>query len=369
MGGELGYADADGDRVRDSGKFGVGDGAAELFGHRGGAGSLGGGQNDGKLFAAVAAHHIDLAQLANEDRGNGAQNIVAQHVSEIVVDLLEVIEIDHQNADASAIAGGTGDLIDQAGVKIAAIEYSGESVTICELTNPVHIAGVLRGRGQNVGHGFERLNVIGKKCLRSAWWHRPAVRYSRQRRPAAGRPPRGRRGSSQKGIVRDRRNRDCADRRPPCMHSHAGSTSPTLSVVARVPCWARRIRSPSSSRRKMATCSTWKRLRKLGAQAVEQFLEIQLDSGAFGDCVDRFQLSGTPLQHGVQLGILQTDGCLGGKKREQIHGLIVEKCGHVALAVEHANDLIAHHERDGEFRACRGDPSECSVGPLVTSGE
>ncbi len=103
--------------------------------------------------------------MANEDRGNGAQNIVAQHVPELVVDLLEVIEIDHEDADAAAIAGGAGDLIDQAGLEIAAIEYPGESVAICELTNPVDIAGVLGRRGQNVGDGFERLNVIGEECF------------------------------------------------------------------------------------------------------------------------------------------------------------------------------------------------------------
>ena len=136
---------------------------AELVGHGGGTASLGGGENDGELLAAVAADHIDLAQMADEDGGNGAQNIVADHVPEVVVDLLEVIQIDHQDADAAAIAGGAGDLFDQAGVEIAAIEDAGESVAIGELAHAIDVAGVLGGGGQDVGNGFQGLNVIGQE--------------------------------------------------------------------------------------------------------------------------------------------------------------------------------------------------------------
>ncbi len=111
-----------------------------------------------------------------------------------------------------------------------------------------------------------------------------------------------------------------------------------------------------------------KRLRKLGAEAVEQLLEIEFDGGALGDGVDGLQLRGAALQHGVELGVLQTDGCLSGKEREQVHRLIVEKCGKVALAVEHANDLIAHHERDGKFRAGCWDIERYSAGPWSHPG-
>src|SRR5208282_1106740 len=100
-------------------------------------------------------------QMTVEDAGDGAQNIVADHVSEVVVDLLEVVQIDHEDTDAASVAGGAGDLLDQAGVEITAIEYAGKPVAVGQLTHAIDVAGILGGRGQDVGDRFQGLNIIG----------------------------------------------------------------------------------------------------------------------------------------------------------------------------------------------------------------
>src|ERR1039458_9707074 len=51
------------------------------------------------------------------------------------------------------------------------------------------------------------------------------------------------------------------------------------------------------------------------------------------------------------MGILQSDGGVRGKQGQQFDGFVVETIDAITLAVEHAHDLIAHHERNGQFRA------------------
>ena len=50
--------------------------------------AVGLGQQDREFLSAVAAHHINLAQLLVEERRNLAQNFVSQQVSELVVQRL-----------------------------------------------------------------------------------------------------------------------------------------------------------------------------------------------------------------------------------------------------------------------------------------
>src|ERR1700733_593774 len=86
------------------------------------------------------------------------------------------------------------------------------------------------------------------------------------------------------------------------------------------------------------------------ANGAQQFFQIQDRSGLLCDGVDRLQLPGALLLKRVEAGILQGDGGLRGKKSKKIDGFGVETVLVLALAIEHADDLIADHERDGQLR-------------------
>ena len=83
-------------------------------------------------------------------------------MSKVVVDLFEVIQVNHQHADAAAVAGRARHLIHQPRLKVAAVEDPGQPVAVSQLADAIHVAGILRGRGQNVGHRLQGLDVIGR---------------------------------------------------------------------------------------------------------------------------------------------------------------------------------------------------------------
>ena len=49
-----------------------------------------------ELLAAVAARQVDGAHIGGQPHGELAQHLVADVVAEAVVDLLEVVDVDHQ---------------------------------------------------------------------------------------------------------------------------------------------------------------------------------------------------------------------------------------------------------------------------------
>ena len=57
------------------------------------------GRSTRELLSAPAACEIDLAHALLERTGELAQDVVAERVAPAVVDLLEVVEIDHQERE------------------------------------------------------------------------------------------------------------------------------------------------------------------------------------------------------------------------------------------------------------------------------
>jgi hypothetical protein len=57
---------------------------------------LGVGHDDRELLAAVAARQVDGPDVGGQAHGELAQHLVADVVAEAVVDLLEVVDVDHQ---------------------------------------------------------------------------------------------------------------------------------------------------------------------------------------------------------------------------------------------------------------------------------
>ena len=68
------------------------------------------GEQHRELVAAEAGEHVGLAQAAAQQLGDAAQELVAGAVAERVVDVLEVVEVEHQDGAAGAVALRVGDL-------------------------------------------------------------------------------------------------------------------------------------------------------------------------------------------------------------------------------------------------------------------
>ena len=69
----------------------------QAFGHLGGTRAIGGGQKNGELFAALAPQHILAAQALLGPPHEVAQRIVPTLVAPGVVDLLEMVQVHHQD--------------------------------------------------------------------------------------------------------------------------------------------------------------------------------------------------------------------------------------------------------------------------------
>ena len=87
------------------------------------------GQQDRELVAAEAAEHVGGAQVGRERAGDGAQQVVTGGVAAGVVDGLEVVEVDHDQAERAAVVA---DVVAQLGLEAlgeaAAVERAGQRV-------------------------------------------------------------------------------------------------------------------------------------------------------------------------------------------------------------------------------------------------
>src|SRR5947208_3051709 len=94
-----------------------------------------------------------------QDRGNLPQNFVTQEVSELVIEPLELIDIDHDDGHTSAKTAGALEFLGEAQLEEAAIEDASEPVDICQLLDPVDVMSILDGSGTDIGNGLERLGL------------------------------------------------------------------------------------------------------------------------------------------------------------------------------------------------------------------
>src|SRR5215469_15579846 len=113
-----------------------------------------------ELVPAVAAHQVHLAQLLSQDGGNGAQNFIAQEMSELVIQPLEVVDVDHDDRDPALEARSALELLDDSHFEKPAVVDSREPIDIGELFHTVKVIGVLDSGGANIGDGFQRPLVV-----------------------------------------------------------------------------------------------------------------------------------------------------------------------------------------------------------------
>ena len=64
------------------------------------------GQQDEEFLAAEAEHHVDIAQVVLDGFRHGLEGFVADGVTVVVVDPLEVVDIEHQHRERLQVAPG-----------------------------------------------------------------------------------------------------------------------------------------------------------------------------------------------------------------------------------------------------------------------
>jgi len=96
-GGEIEHTARMGDR--DFGERG-----ANLLGHQHGVFDRRLGQDDGELLAAHAAEHVGAAQVLQAGAGQRPDHLVADGVAVGVVDILEAVDVEHDDAEVRVVA-------------------------------------------------------------------------------------------------------------------------------------------------------------------------------------------------------------------------------------------------------------------------
>ena len=128
------YADrhAEGDRQATSeGNAGAVDGCAQPFGGVDGELLVGFGQQHGEFLAPQAAEDVHVAEGGVAQVGDGLEHDVAHLVAVAVVDLLEVVDVEHEHREGAAVAVGAAELLLGALHEMAAVIHAGEVVDVC----------------------------------------------------------------------------------------------------------------------------------------------------------------------------------------------------------------------------------------------
>jgi len=85
-------------------------------------------QHDDKLFAAVAARHVLRPRPRAQQVPQDLKRAVAGLVPEAVVEVLEVVDVDHSQRDRPPGARRVRDIARQRLVEVAAVEQVGQGV-------------------------------------------------------------------------------------------------------------------------------------------------------------------------------------------------------------------------------------------------
>lgn len=132
----FGHADRDGERewlALGRGQAHLGHSAADAFGHHRGAVGRGVGQQGGKFFAPQAAQQVGIAQGMANGFGACADGHVARLVAVPVVDVLEVVDVDHEHGTGLAMAAAVVEQGRAAFKKRSAVEQPAERIACGQL--------------------------------------------------------------------------------------------------------------------------------------------------------------------------------------------------------------------------------------------
>src|ERR1019366_79853 len=90
-------------------------------------------EQNSEFLASVAADHVNLPQLLVKQGGNLSQYLIAQHVSELVVQPLELVDVRHDDGHTRTVAACALNLFHDAQFEKAPVENAGQTVQVGKL--------------------------------------------------------------------------------------------------------------------------------------------------------------------------------------------------------------------------------------------
>merc|ERR1711879_1120224 len=88
------------------------------------------GKQDYKLFTTISGNKICGTKSRFKKSGNSFENHISSHVSIVIINILEVIKIDHQHGQVCIQTLMAFEFLNEPLVKTATVKNSGESVTV-----------------------------------------------------------------------------------------------------------------------------------------------------------------------------------------------------------------------------------------------
>ena len=137
----------------------VGDLAADAFGYPARLVDVGVRQDHGELLAAVAGREVGFARAAPQHLGHVAQHFVAALVADRVVDRLEAVEVEHQQAEHGVVAFGARHLEGERLLETTMVEQPGQAVSRGLDLHLLVGARVADGDGGEVGEELDDLEL------------------------------------------------------------------------------------------------------------------------------------------------------------------------------------------------------------------
>src|SRR5579862_539375 len=110
------------------------------------------GQQNRKFLATVTAHHVDLSYLLVKQRRNLSQHFISKHVSKLVVQAFELIDVGHDHRHTRTIPARPLDLLENSQFEKTAVKNSGQAVQVSKLLHPFDVMRILNGGCTNIGH-------------------------------------------------------------------------------------------------------------------------------------------------------------------------------------------------------------------------
>ncbi len=111
------------------------------------------GQNQQELFASVAAGNIPAPRYRAENRTQFAQQNIARFVTKGVVELLETIDVDHQDRHRLRISGGAQQFPVQRLLHVTTVEQASQGIADGLVFQSLAQRKVGEGQRHLLGHG------------------------------------------------------------------------------------------------------------------------------------------------------------------------------------------------------------------------
>jgi hypothetical protein len=117
-------------------------------------------EHDSELVTADTTRDVGRAHDAVDSLRCFCEHRVAGQVSDPVVDLLEVVEVEHDQRELALVAVRARDLASECLVEEAAVVEAGEGVQVCQPARFAEAARVLDRRSSPCSQGFELAHVV-----------------------------------------------------------------------------------------------------------------------------------------------------------------------------------------------------------------